>query len=265
MQLWDDLCPPISIVFISLKINIWTWTTHTCLLFYLTIFLIRSFGCFMSISKLTSGVHDCFSQICKFQIFLPSESLSECLRSWLCLLSCVWLFVTPWTVACQALLSMGFSRQEYWSGWIFPPPGDLPDPGMEPTFLESPAFADGLFTTRAIWEVQEWWQNNMISLQMRNSGFTASCWPVQGLFSSNSSSPLAPISRTPLSSTSCAEFKIAIRMWSLTSSPKQIRDCCVLELSINVKCDLVRKVENAKKSIKKNKTHLSSHRHKLQC
>ena len=100
----------------------------------------------MSISKLTSGVHDCFSQICKFQIFLPSENLSECLRSWLCLLSCVWLFVTPWMVACQALLSMGFSRQEYWSGLTFPPPGDLPDPGMEPTFLESPAFADGLFT-----------------------------------------------------------------------------------------------------------------------
>ena len=49
------------------------------------------------------------------------------------------------------------------------------------------------------------------------------CWPVQGLCSSNSSSALAPISRTPLSSTSCAEFKISIRMWSLISF-KQIRD-----------------------------------------
>ena len=39
---------------------------------------------------------------------------------------------TPWTVACQALLSMGFSRQEYWSGLPFPSPGDLPDPGIEP-------------------------------------------------------------------------------------------------------------------------------------
>ena len=48
------------------------------------------------------------------------------------LLSCVWLFVTPWTVAHQAPLSMGFSRPEYWSGLPFPPPGDLPDPGMEP-------------------------------------------------------------------------------------------------------------------------------------
>ena len=48
------------------------------------------------------------------------------------LLSRVWIFVTPWTVACQAPLSMGFSRQEYWSGLPFPPPGDLPDPGIEP-------------------------------------------------------------------------------------------------------------------------------------
>ena len=44
----------------------------------------------------------------------------------------VWLFVTPWTVACQAPLSMGFPRQEYWSGLPFPSPGDLPDPGIEP-------------------------------------------------------------------------------------------------------------------------------------
>ena len=41
------------------------------------------------------------------------------------------LFATPWTVAYQAPLSMGFSRQEYWSGLPFPPPGDLPDPGIE--------------------------------------------------------------------------------------------------------------------------------------
>ena len=39
---------------------------------------------------------------------------------------------TPWTVACQALLSMGFSRQEYWNGLPFPSPGTLPDPGIEP-------------------------------------------------------------------------------------------------------------------------------------
>ena len=58
------------------------------------------------------------------------------------LLSHVQLFVTPWTVANQAPLSMGFPRQEYWSGLPFPSPGDLPDPGTEPV---SPTFqADSL-------------------------------------------------------------------------------------------------------------------------
>ena len=47
-------------------------------------------------------------------------------------LSRVQLFATPWTVAYQAPLSMGFSRQEHWSGLPFPSPGDLPDPGIEP-------------------------------------------------------------------------------------------------------------------------------------
>ena len=47
-------------------------------------------------------------------------------------LSRVRLFVTPWTVAYRALPSMGFSRQEYWSGLLFPSPVDLPNPGMEP-------------------------------------------------------------------------------------------------------------------------------------
>ena len=51
---------------------------------------------------------------------------------WGKLLSCVRLFVTPWTVAHQAPPSMGLSRQEYWSGVPFPSPGDLPDPGIEP-------------------------------------------------------------------------------------------------------------------------------------
>ena len=50
--------------------------------------------------------------------------------------------MTPWSVALQAALSMGFSRQEYWSGLLFPPPGNLPDPGIE---LNSPALqADSL-------------------------------------------------------------------------------------------------------------------------
>ena len=60
--------------------------------------------------------------------------------------------VTPWTVAHQAPLSMEFSRQEYWSGLPFPPPGDLPYPGIKPMSLTSPALADRFFTTSATWE-----------------------------------------------------------------------------------------------------------------
>ena len=65
------------------------------------------------------------------------------------MLSHVRLFATPRTVAHQAPLSRGFSRQEYWSGLPFPPPGDLPDPGVEPTSLVSPALAGGFFTTES--------------------------------------------------------------------------------------------------------------------
>ena len=59
----------------------------------------------------------------------------------------VWLSATPWAIAHQASLSMGFSRQEYWSGLPFPSTGDLPDPGIEPTSLASPALPDGFFTS----------------------------------------------------------------------------------------------------------------------
>ena len=61
------------------------------------------------------------------------------------MLSCVRLFATPGTAAHQAPVSTEFSRQEYWSGLPRPPPGDLPDPGMEHTFVS--ALAGGPFTT----------------------------------------------------------------------------------------------------------------------
>ena len=64
-----------------------------------------------------------------------------------CSLSRVQLFATPRTVAHQAPLSVGFPRQEYWSGWPSSPPGELPDPGTEPTSPVSPALAGGFFTT----------------------------------------------------------------------------------------------------------------------
>ena len=73
------------------------------------------------------------------QIFLSSELLKDVNNGkfHVCMLSHVWLFVTPWTVTCQVLLPMGFSEQEYWIELLFPPPGGLHDPRIEPVSPES--------------------------------------------------------------------------------------------------------------------------------
>ena len=68
--------------------------------------------------------------------------------------SYVQFFATLWTATCQASLSMGLSRQEYWSGFPCPPLGDLPHPGIELVSLTSPALAGGFFTTNTTWETQ---------------------------------------------------------------------------------------------------------------
>ena len=65
---------------------------------------------------------------CTWEAVSPRKAWKMKVKS----LSRVWLFATPWTVACQAPPPMGFSRQEYWSGSLFPSQGDLPDPGIEP-------------------------------------------------------------------------------------------------------------------------------------
>ena len=62
--------------------------------------------------------------------------------------------VTLWIIACQAPLSVGFSRQEYWSGLPCSPPGDLPNAGIEPASLMSLALAGGFFITSTTWEAQ---------------------------------------------------------------------------------------------------------------
>ena len=76
--------------------------------------------------------------------FTPQE---QCLPSMRSLSVCV--------KSLQSCLSMGFSRQEYWSGFPGPPPGDLPDSGFEPVLLTSPALAGEFFTTSTTWEVHE--------------------------------------------------------------------------------------------------------------
>ena len=67
----------------------------------------------------------------------------------------------PWTVVRQVSPSLGLSRQEYWSGLPCPPPGNLPDPGIEPSSLTSPALTHTFFITSATWEV--WGYGFMLS------------------------------------------------------------------------------------------------------
>ena len=90
--------------------------------------------------------------ICHLSVYLSSYLGAWVLRPF----SQVRLCVTQWTVACQAPLSMGFSRQGYWSGLPCPPPGDLSNPGIKPTFLSSPALTGVFFTTSAAWEALDY-------------------------------------------------------------------------------------------------------------
>ena len=79
---------------------------------------------------------------------IPTEQVSSvCAKSFQ---SCL-LFAMLWAVACQAPLSMGFSRQEYWNGLPCPSPEDLPDPGIKSMSLATPALADEFFTTSTNW------------------------------------------------------------------------------------------------------------------
>ena len=91
-------------------------------------------------------LEDWHHQILLFQISC-SSSVSIHEHGRVRLLGRVWLCPTPWTVACQSPLFMGFFRQEYWSGLPFPSLGDLPDSGIKPVSLASSALAGGCFTT----------------------------------------------------------------------------------------------------------------------
>ena len=87
--------------------------------------------------------------------FFTTSTTWEALRPWCWWFNCSvvsYSFVTSWTVARQAPLSMGFSRQEYWRELPCPPPGDLPDSGIEPVSLTSPAVAGRFFTSSGNWE-----------------------------------------------------------------------------------------------------------------
>ena len=127
----------------------------------------------LRIHSVTSKANLCFSQsnidtisyhsVCKTRLLVflclhpsLSQPLSSSFPSVLSCFSPVWLFVTMWTVAHQALLSIGFFRQEYWSGLPFPSPGDLSSPGIKHLSLTSPALAGGFFPTSTTWEAHTW-------------------------------------------------------------------------------------------------------------
>ena len=86
-----------------------------------------------------------YLQLPKISLLIPFMADEDCLMR---VLSRVWLCETPWTEALQAPLSMGFSKQEYWSGLPCPPPGDLPKPRMESAFPVSPALQEDSFPLR---------------------------------------------------------------------------------------------------------------------
>ena len=85
-------------------------------------------------------------------IYIHYHYLSICVLCYAQMLTCVQLFVIPWTIACQAPLSLGFFWEDYWSGLPFLSPGHLPDPGIKPISLISSSLAGGFFTTSTTWE-----------------------------------------------------------------------------------------------------------------
>ena len=90
-----------------------------------------------------------------FSILLPPITSSQIVIP-CCVFSHLQLFGTPWTVACQAPPSMGFPRQGYWSGLPFPPPGGLPDPGIEAASTQAPALAGRFFTPEPPGKLSSW-------------------------------------------------------------------------------------------------------------
>ena len=93
-------------------------------------------------------------------------------------LSHVWLFETPWTVACQAPPSKGFSRQEYWSGLPFPSPGDLPNPGIKPRSPSLKAASLLSDPPGRPMELFKWGRGSVITSFSASNLFCYYCWRI---------------------------------------------------------------------------------------
>ena len=134
---------------------------------------------------------------------VPVEKGSPMLEAWLLsCFSCVQHFGTLWTVAHQAPLSMGFSRQEYWSGLPRPPPGDFPDPGIDPSSLMSSASAGGLFTTSTAWETL-----------LDENTLKRKCWQSRGSWRINGSASMLKEVRYSSKGNSMSNFMTEMETW----------------------------------------------------
>ena len=149
--------------------------------------------------------------------------------------SCVWLFVTRWTVAHQTPLSMGFLRQEYWSGLLFPLPGNLPDPGIESRSLT--LWADSLSSEPPVkpinikWVGVENWSNKFSVFMKWNTREFSLCLCV---FSSVSFPYRPPCVRThgeaSLGRKNSYQNLTFLAPWSETCNPQnceEINFCCL--------------------------------------
>ena len=103
------------------------------------------------------------------------DLLSPCMCVCVYVLSCVQLFASTWAVARHAPLSVGFSRQGYWSGLPFPSPGHLPDPGIEPI---SPALEGKFFTTESSVKPRKPLGCIYIAYTIKKQITCLPCWPV---------------------------------------------------------------------------------------
>ena len=143
------MCEHLINYFVNIEL-VWQLHNKACFLrmFYFETFLfdIRAFMTHMEIyTENLKSVFIGWIHCKKWDILVYGVKWSEVAQS------CP-TFCNPWTVAHKAPPSMGFSKQEYWSGLPWPPRGDLPDPGFKPMFLMSPALAVRFFTTSTTWE-----------------------------------------------------------------------------------------------------------------
>ena len=142
-----DVCQHVLPMFSSRSFRV-SGLTYRSLIHFEFIFVYGARECFDFIFLISS--YPVFPAPRDYPSFLRCILLTPLSYSGLSSFGCVRLSATVWKVASQAPLSMGFSRQEYWSGLSCSPPGDLPNPGIERTFLMSHALTGGSFISSAI-------------------------------------------------------------------------------------------------------------------